>query len=431
MITIGFQSWHAAFNWYVPNTINPLFSGKTLNDTPATHGFMYWNTSMIDHPTSDTDLSMFSPDTRETLMNHPQIKHSLIKDIPDGKYIFPVFIRSLWYFNEHEHVGFDLIDAAIMSDIRNGRARLVLCMPYEGTSGVSVWNRDFKILDSWCKKHGLGKEHVYYITGNHRITELCAEMDFTPIPVDTFISWIPYMTQTPVSYKPVGPKNLFLTYNRRVRYHRALLLTLLYRDDLIKDGLVSYGGSNYQNTTKSLIKTYKNRDLDEYAKQVDSLGPLELDVDLTLNNPASFITPSHHEETMLSVISETLSDNESIFLSEKTWKSISLGHPFMILGNPQTLSTLRKMGYRTFDVFFNESYDTIYDTRDRTELIVSELKRLSNLSLNDRIALRHRMNDITTHNQLLFNSVYQKNIKGGPDHPVFEAFELIWERMHA
>jgi hypothetical protein len=57
------------------------------------------------------------------------------------------------------------------------------------------------------------------------------------------------------------------------------------------------------------------------------------------------------KNTYFSVITETGT------LSEKTFKTIFYGHPFIIVGYNGRLAALKSLGYKTFDCIFDESYD--------------------------------------------------------------------------
>ena len=48
----------------------------------------------------------------------------------------------------------------------------------------------------------------------------------------------------------------------------------------------------------------------------------------------------------------------TIFLSEKVFKPIACHHPFVILGNKNSLIELKKLGYKTFNDLIDEKYDT-------------------------------------------------------------------------
>jgi len=66
------------------------------------------------------------------------------------------------------------------------------------------------------------------------------------------------------------------------------------------------------------------------------------------------------------------------FLTEKTFKAIKFGQPFVIIGGPGSLRALREAGYRTFDSVIDPSYDTIQNNTLRWHAIANTLYNLIN-----------------------------------------------------
>jgi hypothetical protein len=62
-------------------------------------------------------------------------------------------------------------------------------------------------------------------------------------------------------------------------------------------------------------------------------------------------------------------------VSEKTYKPILMGHPFLIFGNTFTLNYLKKLGYETFDNKFNEEYDSCENIKDKLRIIIENASR--------------------------------------------------------
>ena len=76
-----------------------------------------------------------------------------------------------------------------------------------------------------------------------------------------------------------------------------------------------------------------------------------------------------HLDCFLNIVTETLFNSESIFISEKTYKPIYLCQPFIIFGNPHTLKKLKQLGYKTFDKWIDESYDNEPDRNVRSIMV--------------------------------------------------------------
>jgi hypothetical protein len=55
-----------------------------------------------------------------------------------------------------------------------------------------------------------------------------------------------------------------------------------------------------------------------------------------------------------------------VFITEKTWKPVAAGIPFLMFGNPGTMSFLKTLGVDTYDdVIDHAYYDNEVDWRER------------------------------------------------------------------
>jgi hypothetical protein len=105
-----------------------------------------------------------------------------------------------------------------------------------------------------------------------------------------------------------------------------------------------------------------------------------------------------HLDCFLNIITETLFDNDSIFLSEKTYKPIYLCQPFIIFGNPHSLKKLKELGYKTFDKWWDESYDEELDINNRFKKIICILEEISEWDMNECFEIKKEMQEILIHN---------------------------------
>jgi hypothetical protein len=64
-----------------------------------------------------------------------------------------------------------------------------------------------------------------------------------------------------------------------------------------------------------------------------------------------------------------------IFITEKTFKPIMYGHPFILYGNTHSLKSLKDWGFETYDNWFDESYDDTTDLHMKIEHICDEIAR--------------------------------------------------------
>jgi hypothetical protein len=106
---------------------------------------------------------------------------------------------------------------------------------------------------------------------------------------------------------------------------------------------------------------------------------------------------------------------QRLHLTEKTFKPIALGMPFVIVGTKGSLEYLRSYGFQTFGDIWDESYDSA-DDDVRIERIASLLRSLDELPAEAKQDLFEQCHQVIEHN---WNHFY----KGG-----FEA--VLWQELN-
>jgi len=110
-----------------------------------------------------------------------------------------------------------------------------------------------------------------------------------------------------------------------------------------------------------------------------------------------------YQHTTCSIVSETHADGREAYVTEKTWKPIMCEHLFVIHGPIGHLEHLRKLGFKTFSDWWDESYDLIDDPIKRIETIVQTCLYIKTL---DPMKLYKETKDIRKHNIDLFHNKY-------------------------
>lgn len=102
-------------------------------------------------------------------------------------------------------------------------------------------------------------------------------------------------------------------------------------------------------------------------------------------------------ESLLYLITETVATGRRHHLTEKTFKPIALGMPFVMVGTKGSLEYLRSYGFRTFEGIWDESYDLAEDDV-RIERIASLLRSLDELPQEAKQDLFDQCKEIIEHN---------------------------------
>ena len=114
------------------------------------------------------------------------------------------------------------------------------------------------------------------------------------------------------------------------------------------------------------------------------------------------LVPEHFDDSYCNLVLETLYDAEQsggAFLSEKIFKPIRHAQPFVVFGTPNTLATLRDLGYQTFDQLLDNSYDSEINNTERCIKTLNTIKQMNQTNLHEFYV---SCKDQLLHNQELF-----------------------------
>jgi hypothetical protein len=203
------------------------------------------------------------------------------------------------------------------------------------------------------------------------------------------------------------PKN-FVCFNRVPRWHRVNLLIALLNKGLVENSYYSFDLHEFKGHGNPSIMAPVKKELDRYAH----LFPMVLNRSKDRDNPVNLDPDDihYHHNSYFSLVCETvfysgehrslgdISNEESVFLSEKIYKPLAYRHPFLLVGYPGTLEYLKKLGYRTFHPHINEHYDSIQDDLERMDAIVAEVERLCDQTPEQWQEWQHNVAPIVEHN---------------------------------
>lgn len=354
------------------------------------------------------------------------------------KYLYVINVYQPLFFKYNNDAGFDYIDERILEDIRKGNCKLIITQDVEGYSGVENSGNefDFKIIHDWAVKKGIEPREVVYINGN-MISEKVAKAqnsDITVIPVTVQEAWnnvfeTHKIPDDIIKYDPVDSEYLYLNYNRVPRTHRDYFNASLIRDNLY------HLGKNSFNTNLGIYHERLINEIDPHimpwVKELYNRGPKLIDVDNSDNVVTVTVPLDNYTSTFVNVVSETLYSNNTLFFSEKTWKPIIVGSPFIYISSPGALQYLKDNGFKTFDKWWDESYDNEKDYRKRFDKIVNILKVLSEKPIKELIQMRKEMEEVCYHNKEVIKVRTKDkfyNSKGEYIHhkPTSDAVNKIW-----
>lgn len=201
-----------------------------------------------------------------------------------------------------------------------------------------------------------------------------------------------------------GHKHLFISYNNLVnpfRAHRLDLLSRLYDKNLMSSGLVSF---NYTGQEQLENAINRNPWLTDESKNIISSQFDKLQKSLTIdtNEVEGFLSATidlpNCRDSFVQVVTETEYFKDKLHLTEKVFKPIVAGQPFLLLAGVGNLEYLRSYGFKTFGDYWDESYDSITDPGKRVEAVVAVLEKLARMSYSEQEAMRKDMQHIIEYN---------------------------------
>ena len=175
---------------------------------------------------------------------------------------------------------------------------------------------------------------------------------------------------------------LFNFLNGIERSHRSLLIEKLNKKDLLVRSLWS---ALYDN--KFLPK--------DYQFQVNSDNVINGKYKLN-DWPDGQIFANIFEDSYFSVVTETNFYLPYSFRTEKIYKPLKIGHPFVAVANYGFYRDLHNQGFKTFGHLIDESFDLIDDNDKRLNRIVDVVEFLCNSNLEEFL---NEAEDICRHNR--------------------------------
>lgn len=330
----------------------------------------------------------------------------------DHDYPYTVhYINHTWPDNSFYPVGISFFDYsvdyfAMMSDqvkqhLKN-RALKVLFYYHEGDNPFYEKTR----LDQLCQEHDLPLDSYIFISGNTQadnIKNFCYFPDHELFYWRNSVRWNGKTQSGGTIHTNLRDYN-FTLLSRVHKWWRLTVVSYLHQHYMLDKSLWSYGTVDVGDLkTDNPIMTVPFKNLESYMTEFFKGAPYVCDnLDSDQHNSHYITVLEHYENSYCNLVLETLYDAEQsngTFITEKTFKPIRHGQPFVIFGTPGTLSTLRTLGYYTFDNVIDNSYDNIIDNTQRFCATVEAVKKLNQLDLHQMYIDCH---DQLLHNQQLF-----------------------------
>ena len=270
------------------------------------------------------------------------------------------------------------------------------------------------------------KEFSFILGGEHKNLD-CVAIDFYYFSTLTDPNIMrAQLDTTDQIYQTLNKPYKYLYLNGADRLHRNLLWKSLENTNQLEYALKSYLGYAYESDhvcdipLTGLPKEYESPYLDTdkmstYSNNTRNYNAFKVDCYTADHHVDSHIVPLQYISTYFSVVAETIVNPQFTFVTEKTFKPLLAGHPFIVLSSPGFYKKLHRLGFKTFNGIIDESFDDENDLNKRIELINIEIEKLCSSDLPDflkktkNICLYNQQHYINNRHKIFQSNHYELN----------------------
>jgi hypothetical protein len=331
---------------------------------------------------------------------------------PAGKCYYPFFLREPFSLKDFDFC--KLIDPEHLQQLKDREIIPLVCMlseswPLFNLEPTRIFRNSayFNIIDQ-LEKNNIKEEDVVWLTCNKYMTQ-------DPRIKAKFIHFDFFLEQQKVLenkfLRLTEIKHKYLSMAQGVpRHHRYAMTYQLYKNNLLEHGVVScsaYENFHYNTrpgTTDEYMSKLENFEQTVFDSFKQSL-PHTIDNQTNLHQEGN--DESHlFENVFVNLVNETHQPDNTVFITEKTYRSINYCRPFVINGDKGSLAYLKEMGFRTFDKFWDESYD-MDDDHTKITKISNIVEYICDLDTQELLTLYEEMLPTLEHNYNVLKNYQQ------------------------
>jgi hypothetical protein len=170
-----------------------------------------------------------------------------------------------------------------------------------------------------------------------------------------------------------------LLLNRTYKAHRVAVVNDLYKDGYLDNSYFSLQEIKDKDEAPELLQDFTLPILAESEPDTNIGDDGYMQHDSVANYEWMLKSKLYiGTESYMSVESQILQQGYTPypirFISEKVFKPIAWGMPFVIIGNAFSLLKVRQLGFKTFDGLIDESYDKETDADVRYQMVLKSIK---------------------------------------------------------
>ena len=330
-------------------------------------------------------------------------------------FIFPIVIFDLYLFENYDTI--ELPDH-IVNGIKLKKGKLIIIFVTEPSFGVD--NKHYLWMCDLSRRYNFNKESIIIITSNMVADKTFVNLVKSGYIIDNFTLfqydvWSPIINTDEYEWfnqknKNQKKKHHILCFNRVPKIHRiGIFGELMSNKNYVDKYILSMGRNSIKDEYMGFYDVFRDvfRNIDierkfrisNYLLSYDESKDFIYDEnDLMLDVGANTYNKHAHSDSFVNVVTESYLDENIVFYSEKTYKPIRSLQPFIIFGNTGSLKKLKERGYKTFEKWWDESYDDEIDMDKKFEKICKVMEEICSWDLDKCFRITNEMEETLQHN---------------------------------
>lgn len=302
-----------------------------------------------------------------------------------------------------EHHGMAFLTPEIITRVNNGELKILIVFVHETfDTGISMreW---FWSFGNIMTQIGIKRNHsIVFLTStkiSHKLHEdpRCDCIYYPWFEYDLLSSFKNSFIDQPL-INPLEKQKLFINLNLQPRQHRFLMVMYLHYKKLVSQGYISWHNPPSRRTWNEILtnggfeecglgfrgqlRNPTASPLYYFITTFRKLPDMSLD-GIDSNTEGTFKktwvgADEYFKKAWVDLVSETYCElYGDVFLTEKTFKPMAFGLPFIYNASQWHLKEVKNLGYQSFPELFDESYDEMSSSVDKIIHIGDEINLLS------------------------------------------------------
>ncbi len=299
----------------------------------------------------------------------------------------------------------------LIEKVKNENLQIVFDCSFEGSS---IYFPFADVLHLLCETHNVSFSNFHYLTGDS-LEKTTHDKKYSSNSINIYhVNVLDNYTRSNylLDNKPNLEKEcnfFFSCLNRKTRFWRSRLVYKILSSIPKEKLLISHAKVTSFKDIIGSNKFFDSKMMEVLVKHTPLLLKTSHDV-----KDFSGVFKDVYSQVMFDLAMETYQEFDQEYITEKTFKPMLNKVPVLLWGTPGiNTSGLSKLGFKTYEDWFDLSFDLEKDTEKRSDLLMLEIKRLfsmfNNMTIQDRNAWSMKNLDVLNFNKSVVLNLLTSN----------------------